>query len=334
MAVNSVLRINMTGMCESPKDEAKRYQTALDMATFAEQHGFKTIAVEEHHCAGNGWLPSPITMAAMIIARTQKVMVNVSALLVTLYDPLRLAEDIAILDLVSNGRFNFVAGLGYRPIEYHAMDKSWEDRGQLMDDVIEALLNAWTGEPFEYKGKTVRITPVPVTKPHPFFFIGGMSKTAARRAAKFGVPFYPPQHMPELEELYHAELARHGHKGFVYYPTEDQNSMLFLDENPDQAWEELAPYFLRETQEYASWKVDGVPRPSEQTTNTIDDLKAQQRYVILSPEECLERINSRAMNCTNVLHPLVGGMPLDRAWRSLELYVEKVLPAVSPKKNI
>src|SRR5690348_31043 len=119
-SVNSVLRLNMTGLCEDAKAQSKRYQAALDMAEYADQQGFTAVACEEHHCAENGWLPSPITMAAMLIARTRRAVVNVTALLVTLYDPIRLAEDIAILDLASGGRFNFVAGLGYRPIEYHA----------------------------------------------------------------------------------------------------------------------------------------------------------------------------------------------------------------------
>ena len=114
----------------------------------------------------------------------------------------------------------------------------------------------------EYKGKTINITPKPKSRPHPMFFVGGMSKAAARRAAKYGLPFYPPMGMPELEKLYYSELEKHDKTGFCYYP-KSGNSMTFLHENPDQAWEESGPYFLNETREYSSWKLDGVPRPSE-----------------------------------------------------------------------
>jgi alkanesulfonate monooxygenase SsuD/methylene tetrahydromethanopterin reductase-like flavin-dependent oxidoreductase (luciferase family) len=81
-----------------------------------------------------------------------------------------------------------IAGLGYRPYEYAAHGKSWADRGKLMDEVLEVMLKAWAGEPFEYRGTIVRVTPTPYTKPHPMLFVGGASKPAARRAAQLGLP--------------------------------------------------------------------------------------------------------------------------------------------------
>jgi alkanesulfonate monooxygenase SsuD/methylene tetrahydromethanopterin reductase-like flavin-dependent oxidoreductase (luciferase family) len=324
MPVAPALRINMTGLCEDPAAESARYRAALDMAAYAEEHGFAVVSVEEHHCAENGWLPSPLTMAGMIIGRTQRIAVNVTALLVTLYDPIRLAEDIAVLDLASGGRFSFVAGLGYRPEEFHALNKDWAARGRLMDEVIETMLLAWKGEPFVYHGKTIRVTPSPLSRPHPPFALGGMSKAAARRAARFGLPFFPPMEMRELGAFYEAELERNNQQGAVFYPAES-NAMLIIDEEPEKAWPELAPYFLRETQEYSSWQRDGIPRPGEQAVASIDELKAQKRYEILTPDECIERVRSEGEGYSPCLHPLVGGMPLDRAWSSLRLYAEKVL---------
>ncbi|MBW2498067.1 MAG: LLM class flavin-dependent oxidoreductase, partial [Deltaproteobacteria bacterium] len=165
----------MTGRLEDAKEESDRYRTAVEMAGYADANGFSVVSVEEHHCAENGWLPSPLMLAGMIVARTERVAIN-AVLLVTLYDPIRLAEEIAVLDLASGGRFSFVAGLGYRPVEYRALDKDWESRGRRMDHVIETLLRAWKGEPFEYNGETIRVTPRPLSKPHPPFVIGGMSK--------------------------------------------------------------------------------------------------------------------------------------------------------------
>jgi len=326
--VNAALRINMTGLCNDPADEARRYQAMLDMVEYVEERGFGAVNMEEHHCAENGWLPAPLTVAAMVVARTRRVRVSIAALLVTLYDPIRLAEDIAVLDLASGGRFSFVAGLGYRPLEYHATGKCWEDRGRLMDECIDTLLKAWTGEPFEYRGERVRVTPVPVTRPHPFFFIGGMSGVAARRAARFGLPFYPPMDRPDLKKAYEAELARLGKQGFYYSPGEG-NSMLFVDEDPETAWDELAPYFLRELTEYSSWKQEGVPRPSEDPVETIDDLKRQKRFEILTPAAARKRFASNSKEIA-VMHPLAGGVPLDRAWYRLRLFCEEVL---APLRN-
>ncbi len=326
MSADAVLRINMTGELKDRAVESARYRAALDMAAYAEKHGFSAIGVEEHHCADNGWLPSPLTMAAMIAARTESILINISALLVTLYDPVRLAEDIAVIDLASNGRLSFIAGLGYRPAEYHALDKPYDRRGELMDEVIETLLKAWTGEPFEYKGKVIRVTPTPVSQPHPVMFIGGMSKAAARRAARFGLPFYPAQEMPELEALYHSELQRLGKTGFVMYP--DGQPMIYIDHDPERAWQELGPYFLRESQEYSSWSVAGVPRPAEETAHSIEDLQRLGRYRIFTPQQYIELAKSTD-KLTAIIHPLAGGIPVARAWQLLETFAEEVLPEIS-----
>jgi len=326
MAIHAALRINMTGLCEDPRDEAERYRAAIEMAVHAEEHGFDTVNLEEHHYADNGWLSSPLTLAAMIVARTKRVRVSVTALLATLYDPIRLAEDVAVLDLVSQGRFTFTAGLGYRPIEYHATGRSWAERGRLMDELVETLLLAWKGEPFEYRGETIRVTPKPLSKPHPFFLIGGMSRAAARRAARFGLPFYPPQHQPELEAFYHAELKRRGKQGFYLHPGAG-NAMLVVEDDPETAWAELAPCYLRELQEYGSWKQDGVPRPGEEDVQDLEDLKRQGRFELRTPEEARALLRSGARP-TVVLHPLAGGTPLPRAWAQLRRFCSEVLEPV------
>lgn len=326
MKVASTLRLNMTGLARDAKIESQRYQAAVEMAGFADENGFATVSVEEHHCAENGWLPSPLVLAGMLVGRTRRIALN-AILLLPLYDPIRLAEEIAILDLASGGRFSFVAGMGYRPLEFAALDKEWDERGARMDHVLETLLQAWRGEPFLYNGQTIRVTPQPLTKPHPPFAIGGMSKAAARRAARFGLPFYPPMDLRELEPVYLEELAKHGKRGIVLYPDE-ANAMIFVDEDPDRAWVELAPHFLREAQEYSSWRREGVPRPGESAVQTIAELRAQRRYEILSPAECVERIRAGAGRATICLHPLVGGLPVERAWDCLRLYREKVLNAL------
>ena len=320
MRAQATLRLNMTGLSEDPADEAERYRAAIDMAVYAEEHGFQTVNLEEHHCAENGWLPAPLTLAAMIIARTKRVRVNIGALLVTLYDPIRLAEDIAILDLVSGGRFSFVAGLGYRPVEYHATGRSWPDRGQLMDECLETLLQAWSGKPFEYRGETIRVTPSPVSRPHPFFMVGGMSPVAARRAARLGLPFHPPTERPDLEAVYRDELARQGKSGLYVSPGKG-NAMLVVDEDPHAAWQELAPYFLRELQEYSSWKQEGVPRPGEDAVHSVEDLREQARFTILDAADFRLRFQGSDSGSA-VVHPLAGGIPIARGWEILERFAD------------
>lgn len=321
--MTSALRINMTGYNQDTALEAERYRQALEMAAFADSAGFDAINLEEHHSADNGWLASPLTMASMIAARTERARISVCALLITLYDPVRLAEDIAVIDVISRGRFSFIAGQGYRELEYHAVDKNWDDRGEAMDHCLQTLIKAWSGEPFDYKGETVRVSPTPVSRPHPMMLVGGMGKNAARRAARFGLPFYPPSKMPELEALYYAELDKQGKQGFVMCPDED-SSVLFIHQDPERAWRELGQHFLQEVKEYSSWKRAGIPRPLETDSESIAALRADGFFEIISPDQCLQRFNNKP-DYTACLHPLVGGMPLDEAWNCLTLYKEQVL---------
>ena len=320
---NANLRLNLTGAENDPLLRAKRYQCALDMAAYADAQGFNSVNVEEHHVAENGWLPSPLTMAAAIAGRTERCSIGVMALLVTLYDPIRLAEDIAVVDLLSEGRLTFIAGMGYREIEFHVANKPFAERGQWMDHVLETLLQAWGDEPFDYRGQTINVTPKPFTRPHPFFMVGGMSKPAARRAARLGLPFSPPVADAELEAYYHAQLEAHGQQGFVYSPPADF-SVLFIHRNPDEAWDTIGHHFLNEVIEYSSWKAQGVNRPLEFSSDSIAALREEKRYEIITPQECLARHQGRD-DFFAAIHPLVGGMPLREAWDCLRLYTDEVL---------
>ena len=184
----SVVRFNCIQPGLEPVEMSARYQAFVDMAEYADAHGLQAISLEEHHGATNGWSPSPLIMAGLVFGRTKRIMATLNALLAPLHDPLRLAEDIAVLDLASGGRFVVIAGIGYRASEYAAHGKDWAKRGALQDEAIDTMLKAWTGEPFEYRGTTVQVSPRPFTQPHPTLMLGGSSKVAARRAARFGLP--------------------------------------------------------------------------------------------------------------------------------------------------
>ncbi len=323
--VSPVLRLNMSGCGQGPDREleADRYRAAIDMAEFADENGFAIVNVEEHHDVGIGWMGNPLTMAALIVGRTKQVQIRGSAVLVTLYDPLRLAEDMAILDLASRGRFTLCAGQGYRPSEYHMMDRDFAARGRTMDFVIETLLKAWGAQPFDYRGQRVTVSPQPYTRPHPPIHIGGMSKVAVRRAVRFGLPFFPAQPNAELEALYLEEMQRAGKTAQLIIQRE--MSLWFIDEDPDEAWATLGPYLLKESQQYSSWRRTGVDRVFSNTSDSIDALKATGVYEILTPDQALARIRAATQDYMPIVQPLTGGLPLDRAWRCMELFADKVL---------
>ncbi|MEV0210395.1 LLM class flavin-dependent oxidoreductase [Streptomyces sp. NPDC050788] len=319
----SVVRFNLVEPDATPSSLGARYRAALEMAAYADEHGITTVQTEEHHGVANNWLPSPFAFAGAVFGATSRVAVTVSAVIGPLHDPLRLAEEIAVLDLLSGGRLVTVAGIGYRPEEYAIFDVDWKRRGKLQDEVLETLLKAWTGEPFEYRGRTVRVTPRPQTEPHPLLLVGGSSKAAARRAARLGLPFFPSAHLPQLEAYYKERLVEYGTEGWTMMPGAE-TPLLHIAEDPDRTWAEYGGHFLHEARTYASWQSGDIRSAVKSAATTVDELRAEGVYRILTPEQCVR------LGLDNlVLHPLAGGMPVDEAWRSLRLFAERVLPALA-----
>ena len=105
-------------------------------------------------------------------------------------------------------------------------------------------------------------------------------------------------------------------------------SLLFIDDDPERAWQELGPYLLREAEQYALWAREGVERRYESAADSVAALRAQRVYEILTPEECRARALGRR-EYKPILHPLAGGIPVQRGWTSLRLFVERVLAPIS-----
>ncbi|MGW3171610.1 LLM class flavin-dependent oxidoreductase [Streptomyces sp. NPDC001153] len=318
----TVVRFNLVAPGAGPAALSARYRAALEMAAYADEHGISTVQTEEHHGAENNWLPSPFTFAGAVFGATRRIAVTVSAVIGPLHDPLRLAEDIAVLDLLSGGRLVTVAGIGYRPEEYTLFDVDFGRRGRLQDELLQTLLRAWSGEEFTYRGRTVRLTPRPYTDPHPLLLVGGSSKAAARRAARLGLPFFPSAHLPELESYYKEKLAEYGTEGWVMMPAAE-TPLLHIAEDPDRAWAEYGEHFLHEARTYASWQSGRIRSAVRSAATTAEELREEGVYRVLTPEECVT-LDADSL----VLHPLVGGMPLEEGWRSLRLFAERVIPAL------
>ncbi|MFJ6730318.1 LLM class flavin-dependent oxidoreductase [Streptomyces sp. NPDC091281] len=316
----AVVRFNLVAPGASPAALGARYRAALEMAAYADTHGVATVQTEEHHGAENNWLPSPFAFAGAVLGATDRLTVTVSAVIGPLHDPLRLAEDIAVLDLVSGGRLVTVAGIGYRPEEYARAGVDWSARGRLQDELLETLLSAWTGEEFAYRGRTVRVTPRPGTAPHPLLLVGGSSRAAARRAARLGLPFFPSAHLPELEAYYKERLVEYGTEGWVLMPPAE-TPLLHLAEDPDRVWAVYGEHFLHEARTYASWQSGGVRSAVRSAAVTVEELRAEGVYRVLTPDACVAWAPDSL-----VLHPLAGGMPVEEGRRSLRLLCEDVLP--------
>lgn len=323
-----ILRFDMRAPADGPADIADLYAAAIDMAVWGEEHGALAVVLSEHHTSPDGYLPSPLLLAAAIAARTSTVPITVAALLVPLHDPVHLAEDMAVLDVVSRGRVGYVAGLGYRPEEYDMFGRSLAERGCRMEECLTVLQRAWTGEQFEYEGRTVQVTPRPVTPGGPFLMYGGGTPAAARRAARFGLGFLAQTWAPGLEDTYRDECALAGNEpGMCIVPAPGTATTTFIAEDVDRAWEQIGPFMLHDARMYASWLQD-TAAASKSTALTIDALRAEGgAYRVLTPDEAVDYVRTHG---SLGLHPLCGGCPPELAWETLHLVAERVLPALRP----
>jgi len=306
-----------------PEDMSARYRLGVELSSFVDKHGFYGVTLEEHHSTSVGWSPTPLLNAAAILAVTENITVAITALLVPLHDPVRIAEDLAVLDLLSRGRISITTGLGYRTDEYRALGKNWKRRGRILDNSLEVMLAAWTGEPFSHLGSTVQVTPRSFTRPHPVVLIGGSGPAAARRAARLGLPLQLPSKIPDVEELYRSECERLGVDGFCIAP--DNVAMVHVVEDPDRAWVELGRHFMFEAELYRSWQPEGQTSAVHSHATDPAALRAEGIYQFLTPEQAVERARSTGVL---TIHPLVGGMPVEEAWASVELVIDKVMPAL------
>ncbi|MCU1451620.1 MAG: Flavin-dependent oxidoreductase, luciferase family [Acidimicrobiales bacterium] len=308
----------------TPREEL--YATALAQAAYCDSNGFDTLVLSEHHGVDDGYLPSPLVMAAAFAAATSRIHITIAALLVPLHDPLRLAEDIAVLDLVSRGRTGYVFGLGYRQEEYSMFDRPWKGRGGNMEEAIGTLLQAWTGQPFEYEGRTVQVTPMPYSRPRPMAFYGGVSEAAARRAARLGLDFFPQVNDPGLAECYRAECRALGREpGTVMLPSRGPGT-IFCAEDPDVFWERYGEHLLHEARVYDSWQGDHTSAVRDRSA-TVEEMRKAGVYAVWTPDELIERYREGEVSGVTT-HPLCGGLPPSPSWESLRLLAEVVMPAV------
>lgn len=298
-----------------------QYRAALEQCAWADDHGFTMVGLSEHHGADDGYLPSPLVLAAAICGRTTSLRVLVAALVLPLYDPLRLAEDLAVLDLASGGRVDLVIGAGYRAAELAMYGRELDERVALVEEGVAVLRAAWSGEEFEYRGRRVRVTPRPMRPQGPALLMAGATKAAARRAARLGDGFVPVD--ASLWPVYEAECHRLGREPG---PAPSMSGPLFVHVagDPDRAWARIAPHALHEMNSYGAWLTEAgegiaVYTPMEDA----DSLRAGGAYAVLTPDECVAM--AREAGALR-LHPLMGGLPPDLAWESLELVAAKVLP--------
>jgi hypothetical protein len=305
---------------------ASMYAAMIDMCVWADGLGFEEVFVGEHHGAEDSYIPSPIVLLSAVAARTRSIKIHISALLATMYNPLRLAEDLAVLDIISNGRLRMTAGMGYRPHEFAMFGVDFKTRLKTYLENIDVLQKAWTGEPFEYQGQTVRIAPRPVQRPGPKIIMGGSTDKAAQRAARMGFDFMPG--FPPHYELYKDALREMGRPEPPPLPNQGPN-FLYVTHDPQADWQLVGPAVLHGTNTYAKWAIErGTGATLYKSLDGIDELKANPIFQVVTPAGCVAFAKSLEPHGELQFQPLFGGLTPQVAWRSLKLFEREVLPAL------
>lgn len=306
-------------------DGATIYAAALDQIRWADDNGFATVGFGEHHQSPDGYIPSPLVVAAAVGAATSTMRCQVSTVIAPLHDPIRLAEDIAVADNCLGGRLDVALAVGYVRDDFALFDKSFADRGRAMEAMVPLLRQAWTGEEFEYRGRTVRVTPRPVQQPMPILMGASVRRTIAR-AARLADGFRPP--MPELWEVWREECVAAGRPDpgplhprgpiFLWVTTEDK----------DEVWRRLEPHILHQINSYAAWTHAAWGRAAGPFVPTADvtDIRQGGAYQVLTPDEAVALGHELGADGELRFSPLLAG--IDPSWSAamLETVERHVLP--------
>jgi alkanesulfonate monooxygenase SsuD/methylene tetrahydromethanopterin reductase-like flavin-dependent oxidoreductase (luciferase family) len=293
------------------------YAAAIEMCAWAEDRGAVVAVLSEHHGTEDGHLPAPQLLASAIAARTHRLAILLAAVPITFWDPVRLAEEISVLDVIAQGRVSYAFGIGHRIEEYQHFGVDPRERGKLADESLALLRALLRGEPVDHDGRRIHLTPPPSTPGGPYMWIAGGSQAAARRAARYGLGFISQTATPGLKEFYENQCRANGFDpGPAQFPVAGAPTTVFVADDVDAAWDEIGPYLLHDATMAASYRHGDDSVASISRAATVAELRAADGpYRIVTTGEAKEHIRSgRPLP----LLPLCGGIPPEVAWPYLE----------------
>ncbi|WP_395395931.1 LLM class flavin-dependent oxidoreductase (plasmid) [Novosphingobium sp. BL-8A] len=295
---------------------AELYAEALDMIAYADENGIENVTLSEHHASEDGYIPVPSLLAAAAGGRTERIAITLGAIVLPLHDPVKIAEQIAVTDLICQGRLHTILVAGCARHEFAAFRRSFGDRGELLDHGLEILVRALAGERFMDGDREVFVRPLPPGQPK--LLVGGGVRASALRAARFGLGFWPMNE--ELLPVYHDACRDLGRS---VGPIMTTAIGVHVAEDVEQGWNDIGPYILHQMREYA--RISGSADDSHSPMHgllTMEAVRASGVVQVVTPPECAELASRGPI----ALLPLTGGLPPAIGWKSLELFVGKALP--------
>ena len=318
------------------------YRAQFDQMQAVEQLGYDVIWVTEHHFIDDGYLPSLLPVAAVIGDRTKRVQIGTYVLLLPLHSPLRVAEDAAVVDIISNGRLILGLGQGYRLEEFEGFNINRDHRPRMTEEGIEVIQGAWTKDSFSYQGqhycvKNITLTPKPVQKPHPPLGIGARGLKPTRRAAKYGCHLMGGA--IGQYDVYVKALQDCGRNPKEF----DVMNLrpIYVHRDPEQAWKEAGEHIFYLFQNYGKWfgaagdlKIDTqMGEMNVPTAAQARDTEFWRNVVVLgTPEQVTARLLEEHKNapCDHLIFFVLPGLPQDKMLKSMELFATEVMPHLRP----
>ena len=325
---------------------AQVYANTLDECRLAEELGFHTVWLAEHHFSPYGIAPSLAVLAAAVARETRRVRIGTAVVVAPFIHPVRIAEEWAMVDILSGGRLDFGIGRGYQPAEFRGLSISMEKTRERFDESLEVLRRAWTQERCNFEGefyqvRDVCVLPKPVQKPHPPLWTAAVSPDTYTLAAKRGLKiltspaFTPFEILRRNYDAYRAEhRTAHGGEGEVCL-----NKIIHVAESRQQARDNLREPLRWFFQTQAGLIADptGVPpeqykfykRVRENLLSLSEEQALDQAAIVGEPEEVADKIrqHAEALGVSYFMGAFSrGGLPQEAVRQSLRLFGEKVMP--------
>ncbi|MET7772561.1 LLM class flavin-dependent oxidoreductase [Nocardia sp. NPDC005366] len=282
---------------------ARLHGFTLEMCEEADRLGAASLWFSEHHLFDDGYLTQPLTFAAAAAARTRNARLGTAILIAPLHSPVDVAEQAALVDLISGGRLDLGIGTGYRTAEFELYNVTDRARYSRTDDMVRQLRQLWSAD---------GVTPLPVQDPIPVW-LGYHGAQGARRAGLLGAPLLTPNH--ESWPDYRAGLIEAGHD-----PTTGRMGggiQAWVTEDPERDWPLVAPYIAYQVDSYRRHMVHGTDQPLPAPVDPARLVTREPRgplsyFWFGTPEDIAERIRGLTEGApvtTVYLWASVGGMP-------------------------
>jgi probable F420-dependent oxidoreductase len=325
----------------SSRSFAQEYRESIELARLAEATGFDSIWVSEHHGSSDGYLPSLLPMLAAIASATERILLGTGVLLAPLHDPLRLAEDAAVVDQLSGGRLLLGLGVGWREEEFRMFHASTAERARRIDETVEVLRRAWSGRRFSFQGHLLRydrvkVTPPPAAPGGPPVYLGGYAEAALRRAGRIGDGYViDTTDLEEARRLVATVLDAARGAG------RDPGALgLALLHNASvardgDAWEAVRPGVAHQLGTYEAWDAGAdTPRLDRLVPAPPDEAALRSSTAAGSPEEVALALrpfvaafgDRERFDLVVRLH--YPGSDLATSSRAVELFAAEVIPAL------